>query len=55
MDFTNYSPTFVYFNQWLDDLNKQIKRSRELFIKHYKRKYTGIKYFPIHLSVANLG
>ena len=42
-----FSTYFKNHQKWLDDLNNELKRSREVFISHYKNKYHGSKYFPI--------
>jgi len=46
-DFSNFSPSFRNYEKWINNLNEELNRSKELFIEHYKLKYSDSKYYPI--------
>ena len=37
--------------EWLDTVHKEIMRSREIFVDHYKNKYSGFPKMPLWMAV----
>lgn len=48
---SNFSSYFVYHDQWMEDLQSVIARSREEFVEHYKTKYFGTLHLPIWVAI----
>jgi abortive infection bacteriophage resistance protein len=42
---------FFKYEEWFSKLEINIKKSQEIFVKHYKTKYTKEKYLPIWMMV----
>lgn len=41
-----------YHSEFIDELNKEIDRSREIFVKHHKSKYNG--QFPVWVAIETI-
>jgi len=48
---SNFSSYFGYHDQWMENLQSAIDRSREEFVEHYKIKYSGTLHLPIWMVV----
>jgi abortive infection bacteriophage resistance protein len=49
-DPASFHPEFdkrITHNNWLDEIRKEASRSRELFIRHFERKYTQYPDLPV--------
>jgi len=57
--FRTYSAHKFSFNhrKWIENLSKEVKRSKEIFIKHYKNTYTCFPEIPIWVAteIMSLG
>lgn len=49
----NFSQRFKHI-QWLQNLNESIEDSKEIFINHYKAKYTSSTHLPLWMAIETV-
>ncbi len=49
IDQRNFSPKFKHAN-WIYDLEREVKRSKEIFVKYYRAKYSKSSHLPLWIA-----